>query len=63
MIINSPTFIKAKTPVSLRESMFELIVTTGLDIKFFDIQFSNGYWFAWYYQPQDTITLIKRANK
>jgi hypothetical protein len=63
MIINSPTFIKAKTPVSLRELMLELIVTTGLDIKFFDIQFSNGYWFAWYYQTQDTMTLLQKVTK
>lgn len=63
MIINSPNFIKAKTPASLQGQMLDLIITTGLDIKFFDIQFANGYWFAWFYRPIETTALLKKVVK
>jgi hypothetical protein len=64
MIINIPNFFKSKTPESLREQMLEYISVSGLDVKFFDIQYDGKNWVCWFYQTLDTERLLsKRINE
>ena len=64
MIINIPNFFKSKTPESLREKMLEYVSVSGLDVKFFDIQYDGKNWVCWFYQSLDTERLLsKRINQ
>jgi len=45
-----PNFIKAKSEIGLRRLMLEINLKNQAMHKFFDIQYVNGYWYAWFYQ-------------
>lgn len=48
-----PNFIKATSPRGLRRLMFKIQFADSMQYTFFDISFSEGYWYAWYlYQPK-----------
>ena len=49
-----PNFIQAQSPRGLRLLMLKTNIKHGITIRFFDIQFANGKWFAWFYiRPDD----------
>lgn len=48
-----PNYIKAASPQGLRRLMFEAQKRDSMQYHFFNIQYANGSWFAWY---------IKRAK-
>lgn len=43
-----PNFVQAKTADKLRESMLALQLKHQKKLRFFDIQYVNGKWIAWY---------------
>jgi hypothetical protein len=58
-----PNFIKASTPDLLRELMLINNLKMKSEIKYFDIQFVNGTWIAWYYESIDIYKKIKPKGK
>ena len=44
-----PNFIKAKSPMRLRRLMLLNNVKHKGFVNYFDIQFSQGFWYAWYF--------------
>lgn len=44
-----PKYIAASTPQGLRRLMFKTNMRLGYFIQYFDIQFVNGKWYAWFY--------------
>lgn len=44
-----PNFIVARSPLGLRQLMLRTNAKSGAFLKWFDIQFTNGKWIAWYY--------------
>lgn len=48
-----PNFITAQSPMGLRRLMLSNNVKNGKEYVYFDIQFANGKWFAWYLEVED----------
>jgi hypothetical protein len=48
-----PMYLKASTPDLLRESMLLNNLTLKKEIKYQDIQFVDGSWYAWFYEEVD----------
>jgi hypothetical protein len=46
-----PMFIKSQSPRGLRLLMMRTNAKYKMTFNYFDIQFVNGYWFAWFYLP------------
>jgi len=46
-----PNFIKAKLPEVLRQLMLSNNASNGIMFHYYDIQFVNGHWYAWYNVP------------
>jgi len=44
-----PSFISARSPLALRRLMLANNVKLGGEVKYFDIQFVEGKWWAWFY--------------
>lgn len=48
-----PNYIKASSPQGLRRLMFKTQLRDSMQYTFFDITYSEGFWFAWYlYSPK-----------
>jgi hypothetical protein len=45
-----PFFIKARSPQGLRRLMIKTNAKHGYTFHYFDIQFANGSWYAWFYK-------------
>lgn len=45
-----PQYVSARSPQGLRRAMIMLNAKSGAWHKFFDIQYVDGRWFAWFYQ-------------
>jgi hypothetical protein len=56
---NAPLFISAKSPQALAVAMLKNNILHGQEFQYFDIQFANGKWYAWYYINQRN--LIERG--
>jgi hypothetical protein len=52
---NIYNYIKAKSPRGLRLAMLKRNAELGAFIKYFDIQFVNGSWYAWFEMPPKVI--------
>lgn len=39
--------------------MLQTNLKTRMEYRYFDIQFTNGYWFAWFYQDIDLNKLFE----
>lgn len=61
--VNIPMYIKASSPDLLRERMLQNSLLLKADIKYFDIQFTNGEWFVWFYEQIDLMNLLKKTNE
>lgn len=48
-----PNFIRARSPNGLRRAMVRNNARLGMFVKYFDIQFVNGEWFAWFFVEID----------
>ena len=48
-IFHIPNFLKEKTAIKLQQSMLKLNTVKGKEYKYFDIQYVNGSWYAFYY--------------
>lgn len=46
-----PNYIKARNPKRLRALMLKNSVRLQMTVNYFDIQFVNNEWYAWYYEP------------
>ena len=44
-----PVYISARNPDELMFAMAKNNRKQGLSLRYFDIQYANGLWFAWYY--------------
>jgi len=49
-VFNAPTFLVAKSPQALSQLMLKNNMAHGYEFKYFDIQFANGKWYAWYFK-------------
>lgn len=49
---NAPLFITAKSAQALAVAMLKNNLKLGQEFHYFDIQFAQGKWFAWYYVNQ-----------
>ena len=49
-IFNIPHFLKEKTPLKLQQAMLALNSLKGKEYKYTNIQYVNGYWYAFYYE-------------
>jgi len=55
-IFNIPNFLKEKTALKLQQAMLGLNSLKGKEYKYFDIQYVNGSWYAFYYESvEDSI--------
>ena len=48
-----PKFIKAGSPKGLQRLMLRTQAQLGYGVHWFDIQYTNKQWFAWYYDNDD----------
>lgn len=61
---NIPHFLKEKTAIKLQQAMLNQNAKTGKKYEYFDIQYVNGNWYAWYYdsiEKQLTMLEAKRG--
>lgn len=49
-MFNIPNFLKEKTALKLQEKMLKMNVSKGKEYKYFNIQYVNGAWYAWFYE-------------
>lgn len=54
-----PNFVKASSANLLREAMLLNNLRLLSEIKYQDIQFANGTWYAWYYEKIDYYDRLK----
>lgn len=59
---NIPNFIKAAQPQGLRRQMLLTNIRLGQQVKYFDIQFVSGSWFAWYYEEYNLELNLKNVK-
>lgn len=48
-----PKYISASSPKGLRRIMLKTQMKLGIGVEFFDIQFAQKKWIAWYYDGND----------
>jgi len=46
-----PNCLKSGSVKSLRLKMIKNQIRLAATVRYFDIQFVNGFWYAWYYEP------------
>ncbi len=54
-----PFFIKARTPKELQTLMIKTNIKNHTTIQYFDIQYVEGSWYAWFYLALDTYKVIE----
>lgn len=54
-----PNYITARTPQGLRRLMLMNNIKLGTEFNYFDLQFVNKKWVAWYYQK---VELLQEDN-
>jgi hypothetical protein len=54
-----PMYLKASSPQGLHRLMLMNNIKAGAKYTYSDIQYVNGYWYAWYYKPLE----INEAGK
>jgi hypothetical protein len=47
-LVDVPQFVRAKTAQGLTRAMFENNKRLKAYVRYFDIQFAGGYWYAWF---------------
>ena len=63
MNANIPNYLMASAPELLRDLMLEKNISSGLDIKFFDISFDGKNWVCWFYEAVDTMQILTTKTK
>lgn len=48
-ITRIPNYLSARSPQALRRLMLAMNMKMGGEVKYFDIQFVQGKWFAWFF--------------
>lgn len=48
-----PNYVTARTPQGLRRAMLRVNMRLKAFASFYDIQFVNGRWYAWYWEDVD----------
>lgn len=56
-------FVKAKTPEVLTRKMRKIQIQRGNYVPFFDIQFADGFWFAWYKEELSSLSLMNKTKE
>ena len=51
-----PNFVVAADPMGLRRTMLLNNVRMGSEVHYFDIQFAQGQWIAWFFE--DSMNLV-----
>ena len=54
-----PNFIKARNPKRLRALMLKNNIRLASTVNYFDIQFINNEWYAWFYERIDNNEAMK----
>lgn len=47
-LVDVPHYVKARTPDALIKAMLQNNMRLKAYVNYFDIQFVNGSWYAWY---------------
>lgn len=55
-LLEIPDYVKATSPQGLRRFMLQVQTRDSMQYVFHNIQFVDGYWFAWYYKSAKTDT-------
>lgn len=59
-----PSYISARSPLALRRLMLANNVKLGGEVKYFDIQFVDGRWWAWFYiDIEDDRAFFSKADQ
>lgn len=56
-------FVKAKTSEMLTRKMRKIQIQRGAQVPFFDIQFAEGFWYAWYREEISLMGLTKETKE
>lgn len=60
---NLPSFLKAKSAEELRSLMLKNNLKLNQEFNYFDIQYVNNNWYAWFYIALDSAQIInEKAN-
>lgn len=57
-----PNYIKAQSPLGLRLAMIKNNSKKGKHFQYFDIQFAEGNWIAWYFE-EVTFSNVESIDK
>lgn len=57
-----PNFLMARNPKELRALMFKNSLRLAMTVQYFDIQFAQGKWFAWYFEPLEKSREMREAH-
>lgn len=59
-----PNYVKASSPIGLRRLMYAVQSKDKMQYNFYDIQFVNGSWYAWYLvTPKTHIEKLETAKE
>lgn len=47
-LLHVPHYVRAKTPDALTKAMLANNMKLKAHVGYFDIQYANGYWYAWF---------------
>lgn len=56
-------FVKAKTAEMLTRKMRKIQLKRGTMVPFFDIQFAEGFWYAWFQEEISLMGITKEETK
>lgn len=58
-VYNAPMFLKASSPKRLQEAMLANNLKHGKEFSYYDIQFAQGAWYAWFRANQKDLVMKK----
>jgi hypothetical protein len=62
-LLSVPNYVKATSPLGLRRLMLNVQIKDSMQYNFFNVQFAQGYWFAWYFKEPKTDTEKQQVFK
>lgn len=53
-----PAFVKSRTPEGLRRKMLQNNAKSRISHHYFDVQYADGSWYAWYYFNEPKFSVL-----
>lgn len=57
-----PAFIRSKSPEGLRRKMLQNNAKLRLTNHYFDLQYVNGDWYAWFYKNEPNMSAVSNLE-